>query len=126
MVNEPNINEVNTIFIITSRNAYLNFVLYIENNVIILANPIFIPGIYGNNDAIIITADHGCDPATESTDHSREYTPAIIFGKKIKNGEYGTRKSFSDIAATVADMLEIEYGASGESFAKNITNEEKK
>lgn len=54
------------------------------------------------NDMLIITADHGCDPGNVSTDHSREYTPLLICSKNIKPENYGTRESFADIGATVA------------------------
>lgn len=55
-----------------------------------------------DEDVLMITADHGCDPSTPSTDHSREYTPFVVYGKPVKEGEnYGTRESFSDIAATI-------------------------
>ena len=55
-----------------------------------------------DEDVLMITADHGCDPSTPSTDHSREYTPFVVYGKPVKAGEnYGTRESFSDIAATI-------------------------
>ncbi len=58
------------------------------------------------DDICIITADHGCDPATPSTDHSREHTPMLIFGESIKAGvDLGTRQSFADIAETVLDIF---------------------
>lgn len=58
------------------------------------------------DDALLITADHGCDPSyTKTTDHTREYTPMILFGDSIAPGNIGTRESFSDIAATVLDFL---------------------
>jgi phosphopentomutase len=61
-----------------------------------------------NDDLLIITADHGCDPSfTASTDHTREYTPCIIYSKNIIPEELGTRDSFADIAATVAQYLNI-------------------
>lgn len=61
------------------------------------------------DDLLMITADHGCDPITPSTDHSREYTPWVIAGPKVKKGvNLGTRASFADIAATILDYLEIE------------------
>ena len=60
------------------------------------------------DDLLIITADHGCDPSfTASTDHTREYTPCIIYSKNIIPEELGTRDSFADIAATVAQYLNI-------------------
>ncbi len=77
------------------------------------------------DDVLIITADHGCDPSTPSTDHSREYTPMLIYGDKIKRGiNLGTRDSFSDIAATVLDYFEIKDGnLSGKSFWKEVFHE---
>ncbi len=75
------------------------------------------------DDVLIITADHGCDPLTESTDHSREYTPAIVFGKKIKSVNLGTRKTFADIGKTVAELLGIESKISGESFKTEVLGE---
>ena len=55
---------------------------------------------------LIITADHGCDPSTPSTDHSREYTPMVVYGDKIKKGiNLGTRESFADIGATVLEWF---------------------
>ncbi len=70
----------------------------------------------GEDDALIITADHGCDPGDVSTDHTREYTPMLLLGKKIEPKNLRTRMSFSDIAATVADMLGVDFDCSGESF----------
>lgn len=60
----------------------------------------------GEEDVLMITADHGCDPAYQlSTDHTREHTPFIMYGKQIAPVNYGTRKSFADIAATVLTLL---------------------
>lgn len=60
------------------------------------------------DDVLIITADHGCDPSTPSTDHSREYTPMIIYGEQVKNGvNLGTRPSFSEIGATILKLFLI-------------------
>ena len=73
-----------------------------------------------SDDLLIITADHGCDPADESTDHTREYTPLLVFGKKIKSVNLGTRCGFCDIAATVAEYLGIEYNLCGKSFLEDI------
>jgi phosphopentomutase len=73
------------------------------------------------DDILILTADHGCDPTTESTDHSREYIPVIVYGKRIKSGiNIGVRKSFSDIGKTILDLLKIENNLYGDSFAKEI------
>ena len=60
-----------------------------------------------SDDVLIITADHGCDPSTASTDHSREYVPVLIYGENIKSGvNLNTRNSFSEIAATIQDMFD--------------------
>ena len=61
------------------------------------------------DDMLIITADHGCDPATPSTDHSREYVPMVVYGKGVKGGvDLKTRESFADISATVLDFFGVE------------------
>lgn len=72
-----------------------------------------------DNDVLMITADHGCDPGTASTDHSREYTPLLVYGKKIKCVNMGIRPTFADIGATVADML----GVSAETDGKSLTSQ---
>lgn len=73
------------------------------------------------DDILFITADHGCDPATESTDHSREYTPLLMYGKKVKAGvNLGTLKGFSNIGATLADYLGLDADIAGESFLSRI------
>ena len=73
------------------------------------------------DDLVMITADHGCDPAyTATTDHTREYVPLLVLGKAVKPVNLGTRKSFADIAATVTELLDVSYETSGESFAKEI------
>ena len=70
-----------------------------------------------DSDLLIITADHGCDPTTESTDHSREYVPVLLYGKNIKAGvNLGTRSTFSDIAATIAEIFRIENTFNANSF----------
>lgn len=72
-------------------------------------------------DILMITADHGCDPLTPSTDHSREYTPWIIYGKQVKeNINLGTRESFSDIAKTITDYFGIQSDIAGESALDQI------
>ena len=69
------------------------------------------------DDVLIITADHGCDPGFKGTDHSREYTPMLIYGAPVKPGvSIGTRKTFADIAATVLDMLGVEERLDGTSY----------
>ncbi len=75
----------------------------------------------GEDDIVMITADHGCDPGyTATTDHTREYVPLLIAGKKVRPGNLGTRYSFADIAATVAELLELDYPCPGKSFVKEI------
>lgn len=61
-----------------------------------------------NNDLLIITADHGCDPATPSTDHSREYVPCIIYKKGITPENLGTKQGFNHIGATILKELGIQ------------------
>ena len=78
--------------------------------------PSFI-GKMREDDVLLITADHGCDPGyIQSTDHSREHTPLLIYGKQIAPVNYGTRDTFSDIAATVAALLGVGYNLEGESL----------
>lgn len=68
-------------------------------------------------DILMITADHGCDPTTPSTDHSREYIPLLVYGKKIKAGvNLGTRSSFTHIGKTVLQILNIKNDLPGTSF----------
>ena len=74
------------------------------------------------DDVLMITADHGCDPATESTDHSREYVPLIILGERVKNVNLGTRKGFCDISATLCEIFGVDGDLAGESFADKILN----
>lgn len=63
----------------------------------------------GEDDVLMITADHGCDPSYQlSTDHTREHTPFIMYGKKVEPINYGTRETFADIAATVLDLLGVD------------------
>lgn len=77
-----------------------------------------------DEDILIITADHGCDPGfTQSTDHTREYIPALIFGKRIKAVNLGTRKGFSHIGKTVCDYLGVKSDAEGISFLDEIIKE---
>lgn len=72
-------------------------------------------------DVLIITADHGCDPTAPGTDHSREYIPILIYGNNIKNGiNIGIRKTFADIGKSVLDYLNIENELVGQSFINEI------
>jgi phosphopentomutase len=73
------------------------------------------------DDVVIVTADHGCDPDTPSTDHSREYVPLVIYGTKVKKGlNLGTRQTFADVAATVLEYFNINSKVAGASFLKDI------
>lgn len=73
------------------------------------------------HDVLIITADHGCDPVSSSTDHSREYIPLLVYGNDIKTGvDLGTRECFCDIGKTILDFFNIENGINGTSFAKEV------
>ena len=74
-----------------------------------------------DTDMLIITGDHGNDPSTPSTDHSREYTPMLIFGKDIKeNVNLGTRETFADISATILDIFNLPKLRNGMSFRNKI------
>ena len=73
------------------------------------------------DDMLIITADHGCDPSTPGTDHSREYIPIVVYGKNIKeNVNLGIRNTYADISATILDLLGLENLKYGTSFKNEI------
>ncbi|MBR3589099.1 MAG: phosphopentomutase [Clostridia bacterium] len=73
-----------------------------------------------DNDLLIITADHGCDPAFNGTDHTRECVPLFLYSKKIKSANGRTRNSFADIADTIAEFFGIGFQNDGESFLNEI------
>ena len=78
-------------------------------------------GKMGEEDILIITADHGCDPTTSSTDHSREHIPVLVYGKNIKQGvNIGTRETFADIGKTILDFFNVENELVGKSFLNDI------
>ncbi|HOV26634.1 MAG TPA: phosphopentomutase [Pseudobacteroides sp.] len=83
-----------------------------------------LPDIMGrlkDEDILIITADHGCDPTFRGTDHTREYVPLLVYGKCVKNNvNLGTRNTFSDIAATISEYLGLNAKVPGESFLADI------
>ena len=80
----------------------------------------FLPTM-GEDDVVMITADHGCDPGyAATTDHTREYVPLLILGKQVKPVNLGTRDSFADIAASVAELLDVKLDTPGQSFAEEI------
>ncbi len=73
------------------------------------------------DDILIITADHGCDPGFKGTDHSREYVPCLCYGSRVRPGvNLGIRESYADIAASVSEYFSLNYRGDGESFLKNI------
>ena len=73
------------------------------------------------DDILFITADHGCDPTTPSTDHSREYVPLLVYGRKVRPGvDLGVRKTFADLGQTVSDYLGLGAAFNAESFLKDI------
>ena len=74
-----------------------------------------------DDDILIITADHGNDPSTPSTDHSREYIPILVYGKNLKaNVDLGTRKTYADIGQTLTEFHGIPKMENGESFINEI------
>lgn len=73
------------------------------------------------DDLLMITADHGCDPLAKGTDHTRENVPLIVCGEQIRSGvNLGTRKTFADIAATLAEIFNVNFTTRGESFLSDI------
>lgn len=75
----------------------------------------------GDDDILMITADHGNDPVADGTDHTREYVPVLAYGKKCKAGiDLGIRESFADVGATVADILNTKMPTIGKSFKGEI------
>ncbi|MDO4380614.1 MAG: phosphopentomutase [Clostridia bacterium] len=79
----------------------------------------FLPTLH-ESDIVIVTADHGCDPSTPSTDHSREYIPLLVLGKKVKPVNLGVRKTYADIGKTIADIFGVNADIAGESFKDEI------
>lgn len=72
------------------------------------------------DDVLMLTADHGCDPSTPSTDHSRECVPLVIFGNNVKSGNLGTKKGFTCIAKTILSMFNLKNTFFGEDLAPEI------
>jgi len=78
-------------------------------------------GAMKENDVLIITADHGCDPISASTDHSREYIPLLVYGKGIRKGvNLGIREGFSDIGKTILDFFGVDNDINGISFSGEV------
>ena len=81
----------------------------------------FLPKL-GQEDALFITADHGCDPGyTVTTDHTREFVPVLAYGKAIRPVDLGTRESFADLAATIAQMLDVNISTPGQTITQLLT-----
>lgn len=78
----------------------------------------FLPEL-GGEDYLFITADHGCDPTTPSTDHSREYVPVLFYNKGLDSKDLGLRETFMDLGATVAEIFRVEEFKKGRSFLKD-------
>ena len=67
-----------------------------------------------DDDVLMISADHGCDPSfNKTTDHTREYTPLLVYGKQIEAKNLGVRNGFCDIAAEICDLLDVEFSGDG-------------
>jgi phosphopentomutase len=73
------------------------------------------------DDLLFITADHGNDPTTPSTDHAREYVPLLAAGPAVRPVNLGTRPTFSDLGATVGEWLGVSFRGAGESFLETLT-----
>ena len=95
--------------------GYKNALLYFDQK---------LPEIINNlkqQDILFITADHGCDPTTPSTDHSREYVPLLVYGKNIKqNVNLGVRTTFADLGQTISDYLDLNGDFEAKSFLSDI------
>ncbi len=85
--------------------------------------PKFIDGLR-DDDLLIITADHGCDPGDVSTDHTREYTPLIILGNLLEPKNLGTLPSFSVIASTICDLLDVPFSCGEKSISHELNTKE--
>ena len=83
-----------------------------------------LPGLLSSlreDDLLFVTADHGNDPTTPSTDHARECVPVLVFGPRVRPVAIGRRKTFSDLGATVAEWLGVEFRGKGTSFLATVT-----
>jgi phosphopentomutase len=77
-----------------------------------------------DDDLLVVTADHGNDPTTPSTDHSREHVPLLVTGRAVRTGvDLGTRSTFADVGQTLADVFGVGALANGTSFLPEITAE---
>ncbi len=73
------------------------------------------------DDLVIVSADHGVDPTTESTDHSREFVPLLVFGPRVRGVDLGIRNSFADVGATITENFKLEPPDIGASFLHELT-----
>lgn len=74
-----------------------------------------------DDDLLILTADHGCDPCHTGTDHTREHTPLLVWGRKVRKGvNLGTRDTYADVSATVLDFFGVDHTLKGTSFLSEI------
>ena len=73
-----------------------------------------------SNDLLLITADHGCDPTFPGTDHTREYTPLLVTGPRVRSVDLGIRRSFADVAKTVAHYFSVDYATIGVSVLPEV------
>jgi phosphopentomutase len=74
-----------------------------------------------SDELCMVTADHGNDPTTPSTDHSREYTPLLVAGPRVRSGvDLGTRDSFADAGMTIAQLFDVKALESGRSFLREV------
>jgi phosphopentomutase len=79
----------------------------------------------GPRDVLVVTADHGNDPTTPSTDHAREYVPVFLAGRSVRSGvDIGTRQTFADLGQTIAEVFNVGPLAHGQSFLRGILRSE--
>ena len=80
-----------------------------------------IQALMGEEDMLILTADHGCDPCHTGTDHTREHTPLLVWGRQLRGGvNLGTRSTYADISATILDYFGLENNLKGTSFLRAL------
>ena len=72
------------------------------------------------DDLVVVSADHGVDPTTESTDHSREYVPLLVFGPRVRGVDLGTRETFADVGATITENFKLDPPEIGASFLSDL------
>jgi len=91
-------------------NGYAEGLMYFDSRLPEIAS------VLNDDDIVFITADHGCDPTYKGTEHTRECVPVIMFGKKVKAENIGRRKTYADIAETIAEKFDLETFNIGKSF----------